>query len=81
MGRYFFDLRDGDTLIPDEEGLELPTLEAVQDEAARALTQMAADEAGIAARNGSTCDLGIEVRDELGAVLLAKFSFEIKRLQ
>lgn len=81
MGRYFFDLRDGETLISDEEGMELTTLEAVQDEAARALTDMAKDEVRIAAGSGLTCDLGIEVRDEFGPVLLAKFSFEIKRLQ
>jgi len=30
MKRYFFDLRDGDELTPDDEGLELSTMEAVQ---------------------------------------------------
>jgi hypothetical protein len=81
MDRYFFDLRDGDTLIPDEEGLELSTLEAVQEQAALALTDMARDEVRIAVGNGSTRNLGIEVRDARGPVLLAKFSFEIQRVQ
>jgi hypothetical protein len=27
MKRYYFDLREGDTLAVDEEGLELPTLQ------------------------------------------------------
>ena len=31
MKRYFFDLRDGDELTPDDEGVELSTMEAVQD--------------------------------------------------
>jgi hypothetical protein len=30
MKRYFFDMRDGDDLAPDEEGVELRTVEAVQ---------------------------------------------------
>ena len=78
MPLYYFDLRDGDALIPDEEGVELTTLDAAHDEAARALTDMAKDDVRA---GGPTCSLGIEVRDQLGPVLLAKFSFEIKRLQ
>ncbi|MHC2801568.1 hypothetical protein ACVMII_001314 [Bradyrhizobium diazoefficiens] len=37
MAIYYFDLRDGDEIVPDEEGLELRDLLAVQEEAARAL--------------------------------------------
>ena len=40
MKRYFFDLRDGDELTPDDEGVELSTMEAVQEEAARSLADM-----------------------------------------
>jgi hypothetical protein len=43
MKRYFFDLRDGDELTRDDEGLELSTTEAVQEEAARPLADMARD--------------------------------------
>jgi hypothetical protein len=35
MTPYFFDIRDGDELGPDEEGMELPHVEAAQVEAAR----------------------------------------------
>ncbi len=80
MGRYFFDFRDAETFIPDEEGVEIATLEAAQDETARALGDMARDEARCAARNGSACDLAIEVRDAHGPVFLARISFEIRRL-
>ena len=35
--RYYFDIREGDDLAPDDEGLELPSIERVQEEAARSL--------------------------------------------
>jgi ATP dependent DNA ligase-like protein/uncharacterized protein DUF6894 len=38
--RNYFDLREGDDIAPDEEGMEL-TIEAVQEEAPRALADMA----------------------------------------
>jgi hypothetical protein len=41
MPRYYFDLREDGELAVDEEGLELPTLQAVQIEAARSLVDMA----------------------------------------
>jgi hypothetical protein len=41
MARYYFDMREGDQIAPDEEGMELRTMEAVQEEAARTLADMA----------------------------------------
>ncbi|MEH2589959.1 DUF6894 family protein [Bradyrhizobium sp. AZCC 1721] len=41
--RYHFDLREGDDLAPDDEGLELLGSERVQEEAARSLADMARD--------------------------------------
>ena len=43
MAIYYFDLRDGDEIVPDEEGLELQDLLAVQEEAARALASLSWD--------------------------------------
>ena len=43
MQRYYFDMRDGNDILPDDEGLELGSLEAVQEEAARSLADMARD--------------------------------------
>ena len=80
MRRYFFDFRDGESVVTDEEGLELLTLDTVQEEAARALGQMARDELPLAS-NRQTRYMAIEVRDEDGPVLHVKFSFEMKRLQ
>ena len=41
MAVYYFDLRDGETLAVDEEGLELRNMGAVREEAARALAGFA----------------------------------------
>ena len=80
MRRYFFDLHDGDGIVPDEEGLDLPSLDAVQEEAAHALADMARDEVPMTG-NGPARHMAIEVRDGDGPVLHARFSFEIKRRQ
>ena len=81
MALYYFDLRNGDELSPDEEGTELSTMDDVQDEAAYALSDMLRDE--VRATNGRPLarHLTIEVRDGGGAVLDARFAFNIKRVQ
>jgi hypothetical protein len=43
MTRYFFDIRDGDEFIVDQEGMELPHVEAAQIEAAHSLADMVRD--------------------------------------
>jgi hypothetical protein len=43
MKRYYFDLRYGNALARDEEGVELPDIEPAQEEAARSLADMARD--------------------------------------
>ena len=43
MTRYFFDIRYGDKIAIDEEGLELPDIEAAQIEAAYSLAGMVRD--------------------------------------
>jgi hypothetical protein len=66
--RYYFDLKNGHTLIPDEEGLELPDLRTVQQEAARSLADMARD--AVSTFDGQTNHvMAIEVRDQGGPPL------------
>ena len=79
MKRYYLDLRDGAALAPDEEGVELPDIEAVQQEAARALADMATEAVRDRRFNALGHCMAIEVRDDDGPVLQAKFSFEIDR--
>ena len=77
MKRYYFDIRDGDGFSPDEEGLELPDIEAAQEEAALSLADMARDAVRISRRNAHL--MQIEVRDDNGPVLQARFVFAIDR--
>jgi hypothetical protein len=79
MMRYYFDLREGDELAPDEEGMELRSMERVQQEAAKTLADMVRDAIlehlspnGFAARR-----MAIEVRNDCGPVLQARFSLEM----
>jgi hypothetical protein len=79
--RYFFDLRDGDELAVDEEGLELLDLRAVQAEAAKSLADMARDAVHSFPASASACRMAIEVRDDSGPILQVKFTFNIERLR
>jgi hypothetical protein len=62
MPRYFFDIRDGDELIADEEGMDLPDLEAAFREAARSLADIS--------QMGGSGQMAIVVRDGSGIVML-----------
>lgn len=81
MPIYYFDMRDGDGVIPDDEGTELSSIEEVQNEAAYALSGLLRDEVRATNGNPHARYLMIEVRDGGGPVLHATFSFQIKRLQ
>ena len=78
MPRYYFDIREGDDLAPDEEGMELSSLRAVQEEAARTLVEMARDSV-LGQNDGAGRQMAIEVRDDDGPLLQLKFTFEIDR--
>ena len=73
MKRYFFDLRDGDVISPDEEGMESPDIEAVQEEAARSLADVAKDAVRSRGRHVFGHWMAIEVRDDTGPVLVPTF--------
>jgi hypothetical protein len=73
MPRFYFDLREGESFIEDEEGLTLPDLAAAEREARRTATEIADDRQDL----GS---LTIEVRDRNGDNLLSvAMSVEVKR--
>jgi uncharacterized protein DUF6894 len=79
MPRYYFDIRDGEELIVDDEGADMSDLEAVQMEAAQSLAEMARHAVWSRAEAKLGRRLGIEVRDENGSILQAKFTFEIEQ--
>ena len=69
MARYFFYLRDGDRLLPDDdEGEELRDMEAVRSYAIQSARELLSQ----AALNGKAASLRqqIEVLDERGQTLL-----------
>jgi hypothetical protein len=80
MKRYYFDLREGDEFAPDEEGVDLPSIERVQEEAAYSLADMARDAVRRHANDGGAHQMAIEVRDDDGPVLQARFTFDVGRL-
>jgi hypothetical protein len=79
LKRYYFDLRDGNALAPDEEGVELPDIESVQEEAALSLADMARNADRTHPKHGPGHCMAIEVRDESGPILKVLFTFEADR--
>ena len=79
LATYYFDFRDGDELIVDEEGMELVGIDAAQNEAARSLGGIAWD--AMRSDGAQAQEMSIEVRDEYGPVMEVKFAFLIKRTQ
>ena len=72
MPRFFFDIHDGQH-IRDDEGVELPDLEAVRKEAMRALPGIASDEIP---KDGDRQNFTVVVTDEDGhAVYCATLSY------
>jgi hypothetical protein len=78
MRRYYFDTRDYRGLSTDEEGVECPDLEAVQDEAVRALAEMSKDTVRSATLDPAH-EMSIEVRDDAGPVMQVRSRFDVIR--
>ena len=72
MTRYYFDIRDGEALYPDEEGTELEDQRAAEIEAAKSLGDMARDLSPLDDRH----HMAIEVRTKTGPIFQAAFIFE-----
>jgi hypothetical protein len=72
MARYFFDTYDEDTVATDEIGSEFDNLEAVRDEAALALAELARDVFPGSVRRR----LAVKVHDGQQPVLEATLTFE-----
>ncbi len=77
MPRYYFDLRDGDDLTPDEEGLELASVHSAQEEAALSLADLAKEAIRDCRIDGQGGLLAVEVRDDNGPVLQARFTVRL----
>ncbi len=75
MPHYYFDIRDGQTLSVDEEGLTLANQRAAEIEAALSLADTAKD----LVPSASSGSLAIEVRDDDGPIFRAAFLFGTAR--
>ena len=78
MSLYFFDTRDGETFVRDDEGLEFDGIERARDEATRGL----ADMARFAIPGKLRRELAVEVSDAARSPLLrASLWFEVQVLR
>ncbi|UPK31236.1 DUF6894 family protein [Bradyrhizobium sp. 195] len=76
MTRYFFDVRDGLDLFPDEEGVELQSQREAEAEAVGTLAQLARDMAQeVAGQDHPRSDIAIEVRTASGPVFQVALIF------
>jgi hypothetical protein len=73
MERYYFDIRDGETFLRDEEGFEFDRDERARHEAVRALAGIVKD----ALPGSSGREIAIEVRKGESTLLTARVIFEI----
>ena len=72
VARYFFETRDDETFVEDRLGTECRDLEAVKEQAALSLAELALDVLPGSQRRVLT----VEVRDETEPVMKAVLSFE-----
>ncbi|MER8489340.1 hypothetical protein NKH53_13815 [Mesorhizobium australicum] len=76
MARFFFDLADNGKLYQDTEGTDLPSPEAAEDEAARALLEIAKDQMP----DGTFRQVAFQVHDGASHPLfVVKITFELIR--
>jgi len=60
LPRFYFDIREGARLVPDDEGVEFPDFDAAEREAAEAAASIARD----LLPKGDAREVTIEVRNE-----------------
>jgi len=76
MPRFYFDIRHGDSVAPDEEGMECADLPAAEREANLSVVEVALD----LHRDNQTRELSVDVRSEAGQRLLViTLSLKISR--
>ena len=78
MSRFYFDVRERASFIPDEEGLEFDSLDAAEQEAATAAAEIGRDRLP----QGDSREITVEVRNEhRQRVLTVKVSMDIDRVE
>jgi hypothetical protein len=67
MPRYFFHVRDGETVIPDDRGVDLPNLDDALEQCRRVVREVLNETEN---RDKLTADRQFEIVDELGRLVL-----------
>ena len=76
MPRFYFDVREGDRLTRDDNGLELDNLDAAERAAAEGAAEIGRD----CLPKGNARDVTVEVRNERGRqVLSVRVAIEVHR--
>ena len=82
MPRFYFDVRDGAKVTPDDAGVELDSQEAAQRVAAEAAAEVAAEIGRDRLLQDDAQDVRVEVRNEhRQRVLTVTVSLEIHRVE
>jgi hypothetical protein len=77
MPRFYFDVREGTTFVPDEEGMEFESLDAAEREAAETAAEIGRDRLP----KGDAREVTIQVRNEhRQRVLTVTASLEVHRV-
>ena len=77
MPRFYFDIREGNSFVPDEDGLDFPTINEARDDASRTLGQMMKE----AMPDGQHHDMAVEVRgDNKRPLLKVQITFDVEAL-
>ena len=76
MPRFYFDVRDDEDLVRDDQGVEFSDIEAARSEAAVALAEMARDVLSRSPRRR----MAIEVRTEGEPLLRLSLAYDLERL-
>jgi len=80
MPHYYFDLRDSEAFVADDEGHELPDIESAQIEAVETLSEMV-KELRISKAEPSGHPMSVEVRNSEGSLFQLCFMFTYRQLQ
>ncbi len=77
MPQFYFDVREGQKFIPDEEGLEFDSFDAAEYEAARTAAEIGRDRLP----KGDAREVTVEIRNEhRQRVLTVTVSMEVHRV-
>ena len=77
MPRYYFDVRDGESVSTDDEGIELRALEGAWMEAARSAAELAKDRLPARLFRGDQ-QMTVDIRDACGPVMAISVTFRVE---